>query len=245
MEELIAKVRKLIGLYKKGMLGGEIMPEDSNPKFYEGAEENYIYFTLPMALNYQRDSYKLWQASLKTWEDEGSRDVFNPLKVVKMSDEELKLMLTKYKVALQPNKQSEIWRRLCETFVSSFGGSVKNLLIKNDYDIKKIKEYILRNKKYFPYLSGTKILNYWLYVISNYTDAKFTDMQEISIAPDTHVLQASVRLGIISKEDLNKNNIQELVCDKWKKILANTDILPIDIHTPFWLWSRNGFSIEV
>lgn len=245
MDELIARVKKLISLYKAGMLGGERMPEDSNPRLSRESEESYLYFTLPMALNYQRNSYKLWESALRTFEDETCRDVFCPQRVMEMSDEELRSKLTKYKVALQPNKQPMVWRTLCQTFASRFNGGIKGLFAQNDHDIKKIKAYILSDKKAFPYLSGTKILNYWLYVMSQYTDAKFVNRQEISVAPDTHVLQASVKLGVISKEDLSLGNIREMVSEKWERILAGSGIQPIDIHTPFWLWSRNGFKVEV
>lgn len=245
MKDVISKVRKLIELYKEGKLGGEKMPEDSNPHLSKASEENYIYFTLPMALNYQRDSYKLWESALQTFVDKECADVFNPSKVLKMSNEELRQKLTKHNVALQPNKQPTIWRTLCQTFVEHFDGSVKNLFIQCENDIKQIKTFIINNKKLFPYLSGTKILNYWLYVMTQRTNTKFKNCQEISVAPDTHVLQASVRLGVIQQADLLKSNIREVVSEKWKTILAGTGIQPIDIHTPFWLWSRNGFKVDV
>ena len=245
MDNLIAKVKKLISLWQQGLLGGEKMPEDSNPHLPKGSEENYLYFTLPMALNYQRNSYKLWEAALQTYTDKECKDVFNPIKVVKMKDEELRTKLLKYKVALQPNKQPNIWKALCQTLVNNFDGSIKSVFTQNEYDIKKIKNYITANKKSFPYLSGVKILNYWLYVMTQYTDGKFKNRQEISVAPDTHVLQASAKLGIISQDDLTKSNVREIVSEKWKNILAGTGIQPIDIHTPFWLWSRNGFKVEI
>lgn len=245
MEEILTKVKELIKLYNEGKLGGEKMPEDSNPHLEKGSDANYLYFTLPMALNYQRNSYKLWESALKTFNDKGCSDVFDPFCVLQMSDEQLKQKLTKYKVALQPNKQPIIWKTLCLTFVTYFKGSVKELFIQNKNDIKQIKAYITSNKKKFPYLSGTKILNYWLYVMSNYTDAKFVNRAEISVAPDTHVLQASVKLGVITKEDLQKSNIRDIVSAKWKSILEGSGIQPIDIHTPFWLWSRGGFKIDV
>ncbi len=243
MDNLIEKVGKLIALWKAGSLGGERMPEDSNPHLDKGSEENFVYFTLPMALNYQRNSYKLWEAALQTYME--SKEVFDVFKVSNMDDEILKQKLTKHKLALQPNKQTMIWKTLCQTFANKFNGSVKNLFLENGNDIKKIKDYITENKKLFPYLSGTKIMNYWLYVMTQYTNAQFKNRQEISVAPDTHVLQASVKLGVIKQEDLSKSNIREIVADKWKNILKGTNIQPIDIHTPFWLWSRNGFKVEI
>ena len=56
----LEKIEKLYNAYKEGKLGGEIMPEDENPSFPKNSLENYIYFTLPMSLNYQRNSYKIY-----------------------------------------------------------------------------------------------------------------------------------------------------------------------------------------
>lgn len=77
-EKILDKVNKLIVMYKNGELGGEVMPEDANPHFESSSLENYLYFTLPMALNYQRNSYTLWESALKTYTDEETRFVFDP-----------------------------------------------------------------------------------------------------------------------------------------------------------------------
>lgn len=244
-QEVVGRVRKIVELFKAGVLGGERMPEDSNPNLKKSSDENLFYFTLPMALNYQRNSYKLWESALLTWQDDDTRDVFCPEKVLKMSEAQLSEKLVKYKVALQPNKQPQIWRALCETFQQIFGGSVKKFFEKYDFDVKLIKQHILQNKKSFPYLSGTKILNYWLYVMTQQSGFNFKNRKEISVAPDTHVLQASAKLGVVTEDELKKSNIREIVSERWREILKGTEFEPIDIHTPFWLWSRNGFVVDV
>lgn len=50
-KEILSEIEKLINLYKEGRLGGEFMPEDANPHLEKSSLENYLYFTLPMALN--------------------------------------------------------------------------------------------------------------------------------------------------------------------------------------------------
>ena len=97
-EEILEKVDRLIKLYKEGRLGGEVMPEDANPSLEKSSVENYLYFTLPMALNYQRNSYKLWESALKTYKDEETNFVFNPKLCLKKTFEEVQYALTKYKV---------------------------------------------------------------------------------------------------------------------------------------------------
>ena len=101
------------------------------------------------------------------------------------------------------------------------------------------------HKKRFPYLSGNKIMNYWLYVMEKYTDMVFVDRWELTVAPDTHIIQASEKLGVISHEERASSKVQETVARAWEAILAGTELCPIDVHTPLWLWSRSGFAETV
>lgn len=241
-KEILDKVDKLIIMYKNGELGGEVMPEDANPHFERSSLENYLYFTLPMALNYQRNSYVLWESALKTYNDVETRFVFNPKMCLEKSFEEVQYALTKYKVALQKQKQTEIWLTLCNTFVEMFDGDIRELFNKLDNDVNKIRDFIQKeNKKKFPYLSGTKICNYWMYVIYQYTDRKYKNIECLTVAPDTHVCKATYKLGIITDDEFNSSNVQQIVIEKWQELLNNTKYKTIDIHTPLWLWSRNGF----
>lgn len=241
----INKVYALIDAYKSGKLGGEKMPEDENPALDKASKGNYLYFTLPMALNYQRNSYMLWECANKTFKDSETADVFDTKAVINMDEEQLREKLVKYKVALQPNKQPIIWRTLCETIENDFAGDIRKLFSDNGYSVQKIKEFIARNKKKFPYLGGNKICNYWLYVMEQYTDVTFVDRENITVAPDTHVIQASERLGIISSEEAGQGNVQEIVAQRWQEILKGTDLVPIDVHTPMWLWSRGKFVVQI
>ena len=111
-----------------------------------------------------------------------------------------------------------------------------------DNDVDEIRKFIQTKQKIkFPYLSGTKICNYWLYVIYQYTDRKYKNIENLTVAPDTHVIKATHELGLIDDNELNKSNVQEIVIDRWNELFKNTKYKPIDIHTPLWLWSRNGF----
>lgn len=240
--EILKNVDKLVNMHKKGLLGGEVMPEDSNPHLSKETIENYNYYTLPMALNYQRNSYKLWESANQTWNDEETNFIFDTKQVSQYSFEQVQKALVKYKVALQQNKQTEIWIKLSNTINELFDGDIRNLFKINDYDVNKIRHYIQKeNKVKFPYLSGNKICNYWLYVLYQYTDIKFKNIEELTVAPDTHVVKASYKLGIITEQELNSSNVQLIVIERWNEILKGTKYNPIDIHTPMWLWSRNGF----
>lgn len=240
------KAFKLIELHREGKLGGEKMPEDANPLLSIDSMENYLYFTLPMALNYQRDSYKLWKSALLTYEDSSTRFVFVPQEVINSEYHKVQEALTKYGIALQKNKQTDIWIKLCNTIQKEFNGDIRLLFNQFGNNIELIRHYVqVKNKKLFPYLSGKKIFNYWLYVIYQYTDREYVDISELTVAPDTHVIKASRVLGLINDEEIDKSNIQEIVVERWEFLLSDSEFNPIDIHTPLWLWSRSGFKYEL
>ena len=241
-QEKMDMIDKLYKAYKKGKLGGEFMPEDENPKLPMNSKENYTYFTLPMALNYQRNSYKLWESANLTYKDEETNFIFDTKKVLSSSFEQVQYALTKYRLALQKDKQTQIWISLCHTIENILDGDIRNLFKLCNNNVDTIRNYMqLKYKKDFPYLSGNKLCNYWMFVIYQYTDTKYINKENLTIAPDTHVLKSSVKLNVITKEDYLKSNAQLICIDKWNKLLKGTKYSPIDIHTPLWLWSRSGF----
>ncbi len=234
-------VYKLLSYYAQGILGGQNMPEDANPRLEPAFKENYHYFSLPMALNYQRNSYNLWEAALQTHTDVETAFVFKPEVVVNVPEEYLRLALVKYKLALQPQRHIAIWRTLCFTLVNFYESDLRNLFIQKTYDIPQILEEIQGCRKQdFPYLSGQKIANYWLYVLLHYASAPLKNKHALSVAPDTHVIQSSIRLGLVEPSS-NLHELQISVTRAWSEVLSDSDLCPIDIHTPLWLWSRNNF----
>lgn len=243
--EILAAVRRLIEYHNRGILGGDRMPEDANPGLDRSAKDNFHYFTLPMALNYQRNSYKLWEAALVTYRDPETRFVFKPDQVADASEGDVRTALCKYGVALQPNRHTLTWRTICATLTKHYQADVRNLLSTNGNDIALVLEEVqVRRKKEFPYLSGEKIANYWLYVILQYTSASLTNRCCLTVAPDTHVIQASIRLGVV-EDTADQGTLRPLVAAAWREILAGTELCPVDIHTPLWLWSRRRFKPDV
>ena len=238
---VLKRVRALIRMHEAGELGGERMPEDAHPDISPESAELAQYFTLGMALNYQRNSYSLWKSCTAAWSDITRRWVFNPNDVLTHSVEELREALTLHRVALQPNNHVRIWRTICESLTQSYNGDIRNLFEAHDRRISQIKEAIGRDRKMFPYLAGTKICNYWLYVMLSYTKLGLREKWALNVAPDTHVINASRVLGIIVDEERERPNAGTVVAERWKTLLEGTELDPIDVHTPLWLWSRSGF----
>lgn len=244
-EIIISNCKKLLIAYKKGLLGQIIMPEDSNPGVGDmDKETRLVYFTLPMSLNYQRDSYKLWQAALKTYQDSETKDVFDIASVVKLSTGDLRKKLLKHKLALQPNKHINTWQTISSTVYKNWG-SFSNLIGNSKEDFFKIKNIMQKDyKKGFPYISGVKIFNYWSFILKTYGGVNLKNAQYIDIAPDTHITKCSVRLGVITEKEADSLTKEE-ISKRWRVILSDSGINPIDMHPPLWFWSRNGFIFQL
>lgn len=242
-KNLVSKIQELLHAYKSDQLGDTTMPEDTHPVFPD-LESKRVYYTLPMALNYQRNSYKMWEAAKATFEDKETRSVFD-LKQTKNADIEiLRQKLLRHKLALQPNKHIDTWSRISKTIASNWG-SITKMIEANDSDYLQLRETIQKKyKKGFPYLSGPKIFNYWMFIMSEYGEVDLKNREYIEIAPDTHVIQASVKLGVISKQD-SQSMTKEEISSTWRQLLTDTGIDPIDVHSPLWFWSRSGFEYKL
>lgn len=239
----IAIITQLVAMHRSGLLGGEVMPEDA---LLDIVPEDKLpdVITLGMALNYQRNSYTLWKSVAQAYVDPEKNWVFNLAAASAASPEELREALVAHKIALQPNKHPLIWNKIAASLHQN-GGTLQ-LIQNHESSIAELRSYVQKtHKPDFPYLSGPKIFNYWLFVMEAYCGVKWTDREEISVAPDTHILQASVRLGLVPDSVLDGSmKSRELVAQTWKDLLHGSSLAPIDVHTPLWLWSRGGF-IEV
>ena len=244
-EKIISDCRQLLDAYRHGKLGYMKMPEDSSPDFSESESEiRLAYFTLPMSLNYQRDSYRLWEAALKTFNDAQAKIVFNIKSSAALDEAKLREYLLRHKVALQPNKHIATWQTIAKT-ISKNWETMGNLLEAIDYDFLKLKNVVQKQfKSGFPYLSGPKIFNYWSFIIQKYGKIKLKNSEFIEIAPDTHITKCSVILGVISQEE-SQSLTKEKISEIWRELLHGTGLNPIDLHPPLWFWSRNNFQFKL
>lgn len=234
------RVKELLAHYEEGRIP-TLAQHEVNPGLPAGGRENYLYFTLPVCINFQRSSPAMWAAALKTWEDESTRYVFFPEKLSQTPIEQIRADLVKHKLALQPNKHTLIWTTIAKTFFEYYNSDPRKLIAEAGSDAGKLITLLqVTHRKKFPFLSGPKLSNYWPFILSHYTDVQFAHSEAISIIPDTHVIQSSVRLGLVPE---GSTPLQ--VEAAWKTLLTGSGIDPSRVHPALWNWSRNKFQPTV
>ena len=241
-EIILSKLIKLKNLFDNWEIP-RLHNHELNPWLPLWSRENYLYFIMTCSLNFQRLSPNTWKSALNTRNDSETRFVFFPELVVKSSEEELRKALLKHKLALQPIKHTQIWKTISYTWNTYFDNDPRNLFKKWDFEVSNILKILQKDmKKDFPYLSWLKLSNYFLFILLSYSDLKLKDTYMISIIPDTHIMQATKVLQILSsEEDITPIKTEEA----WKHLLKDSDFSPIDFHSILWNRSRNNFKPEI
>ena len=235
--ECLRRIQSLHTLFLAGEIPGPEQHE-LHPELPRGSRENYLYFTLSCSLNFQRSSPSLWRAAYETYTDPETRWVFFPELTCKHSHEDLAASLGKHRLAVQTNKHPQIWSALTSTLHRYYRSDPREILAAGDTDVVRVLDIVQREKReLFPYLGGIKLSNYWLFILSQFTDADLLNLAELSIIPDTHVIQSSLKLGVAS-EGASAVDVDQL----WRPILKKLNIAPAEMHSALWRWSRAGFN---
>lgn len=240
-QAILEKLSRLMKSYQRGEIP-LLHTHEVNPNLDKSSRENYLYFTMTCSLNFQRSSPKTWESALNTWNDKDTQFVFFPEKAVNTDVEVLRKSLLKHKLALQPNKHIDIWLKISTTFNRDFRNDPRELFKKGNYDTDQVLDIVRREyKSKFPYLSGPKLSNYFIYILLYYSDLKLKNTINLSVIPDTHIMQATEHLGILENKDLKPEKVEAA----WKDLLKGSEWSPVDFHPVLWNWSRNSFKPEV
>jgi hypothetical protein len=234
--EQLQRVRQLLAYYNDGSIP-RLAQHEVNPGLPPGSRENYLYFTLPVCINFQRSSPAMWASALATYNDPATNFVFLPEQLAQMPIDQTRAALLKHKLALQPNKHVLIWTTIAKTLHDFYNDDPRQILAEANHDAGQLITNLQKTyRTRFPYLSGPKLSNYWPYILSQYTDVQFANAHQISIIPDTHVIQSSIQLGLLppGASSLQAESV-------WRELLQGSDIIPTQVHPVLWHWSRNRF----
>ena len=101
---------------KRGVFEKFTFPPEYNlpPGMKRGSDEQLLFITLTVALDYQRDAVKLWKQSYDAWLDTEKKWIFNPKKVVENGADSL-IKLFKIMNDQKPTQDAKrIWFPICK-----------------------------------------------------------------------------------------------------------------------------------
>src|SRR6185369_17139474 len=122
----LERVKKLKEYFDDGKIP-RLHQHEVNPGLPKGDRLNYLYFTLPVSINFQRNSPAMWQSALKTFQDPETNYLFYPEKVVETGYSKVQSDLIKYKLGLQKNKHTDIWFAISKVFHEDYNDDPRNL----------------------------------------------------------------------------------------------------------------------
>ena len=226
-------------LQKRGVFAEfPFSPEYTLPSgMKKGSEEQLLFITLTVSIDYMRDAEQLWKQSCQAWTNPENKWIFNPRDVVENGLEALIEFFKRIKDR-RPTKDAKIWYTICKKLLE-FNGSVYKLLEKLNFDALNIDEYLNDNRKDFPYLNGYKIKPLWLRMIHDTAEIKLNRIEKIHIPIDVHT--ARMTLKIIFNEDFDGNitkSLREKTQKAWIDILKNSQIYPLQLDQPLWLLGK-------
>ncbi|CAG1021274.1 hypothetical protein DOJK_00883 [Patescibacteria group bacterium] len=233
------RIRKLKEYFDNGLIP-KLAIHEVHPNLPKNDRINYIYFTLPVSINFQRSSPSMWQSALQTFNDPDTNYLFYPEKVIEKSREEIMNDLIKHKLGLQRNKHTDIWIGISTTLFNKYNSDPRLIIEAGNNSADLIINLLQGNKKDFPFLNGLKLSNYWLYILSKFTDIQLLNPHKISIIPDTHIIKSTIHLGF-ANENVTSAQVEKI----WQVLLQDSDISPVEMHPVLWNWSRNNFVPEV
>lgn len=234
-QNLLSKVYAVKAFFEAGKIP-TLAHHEIHPDLPIGSKERYLYFTLPVSLNFQRSSPAMRKAAYETRHDPETTYLFDPSRVVETAYEKVQQDLIKHKLWLQKNKHTQIRYTISQTLQRDFEGDPREIFQRHETCVQKVTQHLQTNKKDFPYLNGPKMCHYRMYILSNYTDLQLSNKHNLSIIPDTHIQQSSVQLGIV-----DEGATPQQVIDARYELLAGETLTPVEMHPILRNRSRNNF----
>jgi len=229
---------------EKGIFGYREMPEDLLPSsISEGSLEHLMFITMCTSIDYQRDADQLWEAGRKTIDDDATKWIYDPESVISRSDNELITAMNKYNLSKKHEKDAlKIWKPISTSFIKNFNGDPRNLFEKSDYDAQKIYYNVKgRYKRYFPYLSGNKILSLWIRMINDVLHIELKNIDKIPIPVDRHIARATLRLGLLKGTYYGDiSGIFQLIDSVWAEACEDLPYYRLQLDQPLWHLSKHG-----
>lgn len=241
-----------------GIQGRTDMPEDIIPQYVpRGSLAHYLFITLTVSIDYQRDAIELWENSRKTYEDPTTQYLFDPQSLHETAPGKIIEDMKKYGLSRKAQKDAYIWRTVGVTFYKKWMGNPENFLTDCQWDAPTILSRLksdnhLQNERSvpdYPYLRGSKIGPLWVRMLRDNVGASgLKNLNQVPIPVDIHVARATLALGVVRGQVIDR---LEVLFDEIRTIWSqsvegltakNKPMIALDLDEALWHLSKYGCS---
>lgn len=190
-----------------------------------------------------RDAEERWASARRAFEDESTRYLFFPYRVVEAGLESVARDLRKHGLARRPAKDARIWQTVCATLLQRWAGDPLKMVEAACYNAPRLLDMVRRErgKGGFPYLGGDKISALWVRMLRDNVGLPLQEMDSLPIPTDIHVVRATLTTGVIAGQFVGTlEEARKMVERAWSQALAGSGLAPLDIDEPLWHLSRHG-----
>lgn len=242
----------------QGIFGRVDMPEDQLPSMMvRGSLEHILFITLTVAIDYQRDADKMWEASRKTFEDPETRYLYDPRSLHETPMKKIIEDMQRYRLSKKAKKDAFIWQTNGVTFFKKWKGDPRFFLEDCRWNATKILQRLYtgtherssRQVLDHPFLRGKKIGPLWVRMLrDNVGIQNITALDEVPIPVDVHVARSTLCLGVVRGEFEGRLEVLfESVREVWANSvvglsMGNRPMIALDLDEPLWHLSRYGCS---
>jgi hypothetical protein len=239
-----------------GIHGSTEMPEDEPPAgVIRGSLQHVLFITLTVAIDYQRDAARLWDASRQAYADSRTRYLFSPVTIFETPVRQVVADLQAHGVSKKPLKDADIWRTVALTFLKKWDVDPRNFLADCGWDARVIldrlrtdrHQYNGRAVSDYPYLRGNKIGPLWLRMLrDNVGESRLVGLDRVPIPVDVHVARATFALGVVRGQYSGPlEQAYEAVRKAWFAAVKGLAVhgrpmIALDVDEPLWHLSRSG-----
>lgn len=211
------------------------------PHLRINSRDSLLYVTLPGVFATKKNRPAVRTSTLKTRTDTTTRFLFYPEQVVARSYEDVTLALQRYEITSSfegtVTKAVDTRRTLSHTFHFVSKDDPRVLLKDQSYDVLQIEKFFSEYKQAFPHLATKRTIHYRLYLIQLHTNIDLLNKESIEILPDSDVIEASVRLGVVDAKAKAQH-----VHQARSEILKETPLSAIDMHPVLKSRKNNGYT---
>jgi len=224
-----------------GIFGNKVTPQHQPPERAVTLEERLRFVTFAVALDYLRDSTRLYNLARETYDDPETTWLFDPTVVADAHYKEIFEGLKKHKLAQREVRDTDIWSNLAKCLVDRFSGSVRNLLESAEYYGPQL--LITATRFNIMGLMGPKIGPLWLRMLNDCC-TPIKGIEEIPLPVDRHIVSASFACGVIvgEHEGLVLDDLTEPIQTVWRGGGELGGFAAIQLDVPMWYLGRLGCS---